>query len=349
MVTSVTFEQVNLASPTKSSFRTIQRVSIEKGTSLSSFSSNQMVLWHDHLIGSFARSQPRTHGLFLWNTRENSIFYFEVCHTCFPSPSALNPNSRQMGFVPRCTQVYDDLLFTIRDIYDGTHINTTSRCLHLPSLVISSQLPGGSLSLTENAFAVLLPKCNMESRATGSPFRVHSRIYSVLACPPTHPRYCFIIKQLRRQSRRVDWEVIEVEIDLTIPGPIKVFSRVSQQYTVQHPAYSLHDSDEDLLLYLPLGRGGLPRASLSVQFLQVGKPGKERLARLGGIDKLRLSGLSVDRDAGYVIIRASDDRPRWNRLCSFIWWLDERKQGNMVYSRTRELISSWSRRLLKRA
>ena len=349
VATSVTFQQENLTSPIKLSFSTIQRVSIEKGIYLSnSFSSNQMVLWHDYLIGSFARRQPGTWGLFLWNMRENSIFYFEVCHTCFPSPGALNPNSRQMAFVPRFTKVCDDILFIIRDIFDVTHRTTAYRCIHLPSLVISTQLPGGSLSLTENAFAVLLPKCIMESRAKGSPFLVHTKIYSIPGCPPTYPRYCFTIQRLPRQSQTVDWEVIEVEIDLSIPGPIKVFSRVSQQYTVQHPAFPLHDSDEDLLLYLPLGRGGLPPASLSVRFLRVGKLGKKRQARLGGLDKLRLSGLGVDRDAGYVIIWAAEGPPQWYRQCSFIWWLDERNPGNTGHSRTREWISSWSRGLLRR-
>ena len=92
VVTSVTFEQENLVSSTKLSFRTIHRASIEKGTYFShSFPNNEMVLWHDYLIGSFAGPQPRTHGLFLWNMRANSIFHFEVCHTCFPSPSALKP------------------------------------------------------------------------------------------------------------------------------------------------------------------------------------------------------------------------------------------------------------------
>ena len=253
-----------------------------------------------------------------------------------------------MEFVPRCTQVYNDILFTICNISGDVHWTTAYRCIHLPSLVISAQLPGGSLSLTENAFAVLLPKCTMESHATNSPSTVQTKIYSIPACPPTYPRYCFTIQRVLGQSRRVEWEVIEVEIDLSIPGPIKVFNRVSKQYTVQRPTYRLHDSDEDLLLYLPLGARGLPCAPLSVQFLQVGRPGKERLARLGGVDKLRLSELSVDRDAGYVIIWASDDRPLWNRYCSFIWWLDERKQGNMVYSRTKELVSSWSRGLLRR-
>ena len=193
MAALVTFEQENLTSPIKLSFRTIQRVPVEKGTSLpNSFSAGPMVLWRDYLIGSFVRARLRTQGLFLWNMKEKSIYYFEVCHTFFPSPSALNPNSRQMEFVPHCTKVFDDLLFVAFDISDGTHWTTAYRCIHIPSLVISTQPPGGCLSLTENAFDVLLPKCIMESHAPGSIFYAVTNIYSIPACPPAHPRYCFI-------------------------------------------------------------------------------------------------------------------------------------------------------------
>ena len=247
----------------------------------------------------------------------------------------------------RCTKVIDDLLFVDAEPYVATGRTTTYRCIHLPSLVISTQLPDGSLSLTKNAFDVLLPKCIMESHPTGSTLSVQTKIYSISACPPTHPRYCFIVERAPRPPWRVDWEVLEVEIDLSIPGPIKIFSRVSQQYTVQRPTLLLQDSDDDLLLCLPLARRYLPRASLSVRFLRVGKPGEERLARLGGVDKLRMTGLSVDKGAGYIIIWVADDRPPY-RGDHFIWWLDERKSGNMVYSRTKELISSWSRGLLRR-
>jgi len=139
-----------------------------------------------------------------------------------------------------------------------------------------------------------------------------------------------------------------VEMDLSIPGPIKIFSRVSQQYTVQRSTFTVHDSDDDLLLHPPLGRGGQPSASPSVRFLRVGKPNKWRMARLGGIDKMHLCGLCVDRDAGYVIIWVADDWLWWTRDCGYIYWLNERKAGDMVYSRTRELISSWSRGLLRR-
>ena len=343
MATSVTFEQEN---QTKLSFRTIQRVSIEKGTSLwNTPSTSQMVLWRDYLIGSYVRAQTRTHGLFLWSTRKNSIFYFEVCHSFFPSPGVLNPNSRQMEVTPLCTKVIDDLLFTIFDVSDGTDWNTTYRCIHIPSLVNSIQLPGEFLSLMENAFLEHLPNCIMKSRATWSPFSDRTTIYSVPNCHPAHPRYCFIVKRFPGQSRGMEWEVLEVEIDLSIPGPIKVFSRVSRQYTRQVPPYPLHDNDNDLLLYLPLGRGSQSGVSLCVRFLRVGKPGKVREARLGGVDKMHLSGLIVDRDAGYVIIWVVEDRPPY-RGDHFIWWLEERKPGKMVYSRTKELISSWTRGLL---
>ena len=267
----------------------------------------------------------------------------------------LNPNSRQIEFIPLSTKVIDDLLFITFHYPGSTPGNIAYRCIYLPSLVTSTQLPGGSVSLTENAFAVLLPKCIMESREPWSRFPSHTTIYSVPSCLPTHPRYCFIIQRYPSESQavkwevlEVEWEVLEVEIDLSIPGPIKVFSRVSQQYTVQRPPYVLHDSDDDLLLYLPLGRQRLPCASLSVRFLRVGKPSKGRLARLGGADKMRVYGLNVDRDAGYVIIWAAEDLRGSTRSRFFIWWLDERKPGNMVYSRTKELIASWSRGLLRR-
>src|SRR5258706_3682166 len=184
----------------------------------------------------------------------------------------------------------------------------------------------------------------MESRMTGS----NTTIYSIPACTPTRPRYCFIIKRFVGGPRGVEWEVIEVEIDLSTPGPIKIFSRVSWQYTVQRPTYRLHDSDDDLLLYLPLGRRGQPRASPSVRLLRVGKPDKWRVAKIERVDKLRLSGISVDRDAGFVIISEAEDWTWSPRDCSYICWLDERKAGDAVYSRTKQLISSWSRGLLRR-
>ena len=259
-----------------------------------------------------------------------------------------------MGFVPCSTKLCDDLLFVKPSPSGCVDYDTVYRCIHIPSLVISTQLPGGSLSLTENAFSVLLPKCTMEARAASSTCSVNAEIYSlptIPTSPSTHPRYCFILKRLLWESRRVDWEILEVEIDMSVPGPIKIFSRVSPQHIVQRPTYParpLHDNDKDLLLYLPLRHGYLPRASLSVQFLRVGKPGKRGVAKLEGVEKMRLSVLRVDRDAGYVIIWAAEDWPGWTRESSFIWWLGERTHGNMVSPRTKELILGWSRGLLKR-
>ena len=91
VATSVTLEQENLTSPIKLSFRTIQRAPVEMGTSLL-----DAVLWRDYLIGTFVRAgaPPSTCGIFLWSMRENTIFYFEVRHSLFPSPGALNPNLR---------------------------------------------------------------------------------------------------------------------------------------------------------------------------------------------------------------------------------------------------------------
>jgi len=207
VATSVTFEQEDLISPINLSFRTIQRVPIEKGAYLSNrLSKSPMALWRDYLIGSYSRAQPGTGGLLLWSITENSISYFE-------------------GFVPRCSKVFDDVLFVSFD--DCTHFGIAYRCIHMPSLVISTRLSGGSLSLTENAFAVLLPKCVMICGSAGSLFSSTTTIYSIHAFPPTRPRYCFIIKRLLGHYEGVEWEVLEVEIDLSIPGPIKIFNKVS--------------------------------------------------------------------------------------------------------------------------
>ena len=242
---------------------------------------------------------------------------------------------------PRCTKVVDAVLFVDLD-RSGARRSPTFRCIHLPSLVISTRLPGGSLSLTRNAFTELLPKCIMKSPIT-SRIPVKTSIHSIPACSPTHPRYCFIIKRFLEHHRDVEWVVFEVEVDLSIPGPIKIFSRVSQQYSVQRPTIPVHDTDDDLLVDLPTGRGSLPRASLGVRFLRVGKPGKGRVARLGGIDKMHLSGIHLDREAGFVMLWAEDSRYNSARDYFYICWLDEEKPGNMVYSRTKELISGWSR------
>ena len=344
MATSVTFEQENLISPIKLTFRTIQRVPVDKGIFLN-FSNSLMALWRNYLIGSYYTARPWSHGLLLWSMTEKSIFYFEVCHSFHLSPGTLNPNSRQVEFIPRCTQVLGNVLFVRHDV--RAHWTTAYHCIHIPSLVISAQLPGGSLSLTKNAFAMLLPKRYGEPRATAH-FPAHAMIYSIPSCPPTHPRYCFITERSLGQNQGVDWDVFEVEIDLSIPGPIKLFSRDRWQYTVRHSTPPIHDIDDGLLLHLQLGRGRLLRASPSIRFLRVGKPDKWRVARLGGVDKMRLNRLSVDRDAGFVIIWEADDSPRSLGDCAYICWLDERKAGDMVYLRTKELISSWSRGLLRR-
>ena len=306
-----------------------------------------MVLWRDYLMGSYVRAQSSTRGLFLWSMKENSVFYFEVCHSFFPFPDALNPNARQMEFVPFCYSVVDDLLFIKLDTLKDTRLITAYRCVHIPTLVTSTHLPGGALSLMENAFDVLQPRCVMELRATGSLFSVHTKIYSIPACLPTHPRYRFVIKRFPVEPHEVELEVLEVEIDLSIAGPIKIFGGANRQHTVHRPAYPFQDSDNDPHLYLQLGREGLARA-LNLRFLRVGKPGKARLVRLGGVDEMYATGINVDRDAGCVIIWTAGHWLWSIHGRSFIWWLDERKPGNMVHSRTKDLITSWSRGLLGR-
>jgi len=90
----------------------------------------------------------------------------------------------------------------------------------MPTLMVSTQLSGGSLTLTESAVAELPPKCKIEIYTTGSIGLVSEELYSIPTCLPLHPMYCFILKRDLGQSPGIDWEVLEVEIDLGVPGPL---------------------------------------------------------------------------------------------------------------------------------
>ena len=167
-----------------------------------------------------------------------------------------------MTRVPCSVKVRDDILFVKLDITRRTY-----RCIHLPTRVITTQLSSGSVDLTGKAFAALHPKCIMETRTKGSIGSFHEEIYSIPSRLPEHPRFCFICSRTLEKSKGMDWEIFEVEVDLSIPGPIKIFSQVNRQYTVPRPTYFFHDSDDDLLLSLPLVHGHTPTSPLGIRFL----------------------------------------------------------------------------------
>lgn len=81
MATSVTVEQESITSPIKLSFRTTQRVPIEGTALIENLCGDAMMRWHDYFIGMCANM--RTYALVLWNLRENTTFYFEVCPSFF--------------------------------------------------------------------------------------------------------------------------------------------------------------------------------------------------------------------------------------------------------------------------
>lgn len=251
-----------------------------------------------------------------------------------------------MEYEPCSLKVCDDLLFVkIKIPRDYKHFCATYHCLHIPTLVISTQLPAGTFALTKWAFYELLPKCQMEVYTAGPNDSFHEEIYPIPSCLPTYPRYCFILS--RGLFPGIDWEILEVEIDLSIPGPIKIFSSISQQYTVPHQSYICHASDDDLLLSLPSKVGFIPNAPLHVRFLRVGKPEEWREARLGGVNPMRLARLHVNKDVGYIIAWVKEGRLWWTRERAFIWWVDGKKQGHTVRSLVQGGTSGWSRRLLR--
>ena len=251
----------------------------------------------------------------------------------------LIPIRQQARFGPVRSKVRDDFLFVQFEAYRKWKCYTSYVCIHMPTLVTSAQLPGGSLTLMENE---LHPKCKMEieTRSVGGPNRsIYEEIYSIPASLPTHPRYCVTVERRLGRYQGNFWDSFEVEIDLSIPGPIKGLSGVRQWSSVAPPGTcSYQCSDDDLLLTFPSVHGIIPCAPLSIRFLRVGTSDDWRAVKVRGMDKMRLSGLHVDRHAGYIIAWV-EGRSRWARECSFIWWIDE--------SEPDDLISRWTRRLLR--
>lgn len=136
--------------------------------------------------------------------------------------------------------------------------------------------------------------------------------------------YYFIVERRLGRYQGSVWDIFEVEIDLSIPGPIKGISRACQWSSAG--TYLYHCSDDNLLLTLPSVHGIIPNAPLNIRTLRVGTPDDWRAVKIGGMNKMRLSGLHVDRHTGYVIVWVREGRLRWTRECSFICWIDERNQ-----------------------
>jgi len=238
-----------------------------------------------------------------------------------------------MTYYPSRIKICDDILFI--KLHRDT--SATYRCIHLPTLVVTAQLPGEPIDLTENAFSPLPPECKLE--AYGS---VRDEICSIPSCLPKHPRYCFILTRYLENGEVKYWEILEVEIDLSMPGPIKIFSRVSRQNNVACPANIFHHSVEDLLLSVPVanGHGYINFSSLKVRFLQVGRPNGWREVKLEIEGKKKLAVLHVDRDAGYITASVKEGWDERSQACYFIWWIDVRKPG--AYGTVKDLSSGWS-------
>ena len=193
-------------------------------------------------------------------------------------------------------------------------------------------------------------KCNLKIGLVGlekeSP--IDEEIYSIPTCLPTHPRYSFIIKKYKcGGSRRDFWDFRGAEIDLSVPGPIKGISTFfnSDGWDLSPYRSSYTCSDDDLFLTYPSVYGHIRDAvPINIRFLRIGRPaGYWREVNVEGVDKMRVSGLHVDKHAGYIIAWVKENRLLGTRESSFIWWINERKAE---YSSVMDLISGWNRRLL---
>jgi hypothetical protein len=242
-----------------------------------------------------------------------------------------------MSFQPCRLRVCEDLLFLVKPQIPGDHCTVTCRCVHIPSLVVLAR-PGQSVDLTEEAFSRLPQGCRIEMDTMES---IQETIYPFPSDTPLHPRYCFtyarVVRELR--STEVSWEDLEIEIDLSIPGPIKPFRRITQGSTVSRPG---HAADDNLLLFSPLSYG-IPRGPLRVRFSRVGWQDAWRVANVKGYDKMRMRGLFIDRDAGYIYGHVQDDSLRQTRDCPIVWWFDPPHRASMM----KRWLFGWRQKLSK--
>ena len=224
---------------------------------------------------------------------------------------------------------------------------TAYTCIHIPTLVISARLPGGSLALMGDE---LPQKCNLKIvlAALEKESPIDEEIYSIPACLPTHPRYGFIINRSTRPTlggyNLDDWDYFQAEIDLSIPGPIKGISAFSKSHGKLWPffPYTYICSNDDLFLTFPSVKWGPPH--LNHLFLRIGMPPEEwREVKVEGMDKMQVSELHVDKRAGYIIAWVKENRLLRTRESSFIWGIDERKPD---CTPVMDLISGRTRRLL---
>jgi len=176
-----------------------------------------------------------------------------------------------------------------------------------------------------------------------------------------YPKYRFVLSY-----SGWSWEIFDVVLDLTVPGPLKPFQSVRHSLTYGPGAVGhLDASDGDLQVVFTFcsSKPTLVHVRSFSHALEESDNRCWRLGRVEGLDRLLRHCLYVDRAAGYFIAavdvgpgRGKDVRP-WR---PFIWWFDwissgedilahPQGKGKIVRSGVRSAVSKVFTRLKWRA
>jgi len=250
----------------------------------------------------------------------------------------------------------------------GSSFAKTCLCTHLPPLIhyafVKSRLP-------KRATWKLGPWFEF-SAGEGSSERWFSSSEDIYAIPhdagttgpmstTAYPKYRFVLFY-----SHLSWDIFDVELDLTVPGPLKPFRSVKHHSTTPGPGirFSLNASDGDLLVVFTLCDSTPTLVNIRSFSPTFEESDGEcwRVGRVEGLEKLVWSWLYIDRAAGYLLtsVDVGPGGVEGVRPCPFIWWFDwvsseedipAHPQGNgkIVRSGVRSAVSKVFTRLKWRA
>jgi len=245
-----------------------------------------------------------------------------------------------MSFPLLCIKVQEDILFVIKQIKLGSSFAKTCLCIHLPPLIhhtfVDSALP-------EHATWKLAP-CFEISAGEDSSERWYSVNEDIYAIPhdagtieplltTAYPKYRFVLSY-----SYLSWDIFDVELNLTVRGPIKPFRSVRRHTTRPGPYkdLSVGASDGDLLVVLTLcdSTPTLVNVRSFSPTLEESDSECWRVGRVEGLDRLFWSWLYVDRAVGYFLASVDVGLGRSHlQPCPFIWWFDWVSSGEDIPAR----------------
>ena len=242
-----------------------------------------------------------------------------------------------MSFRPLRLKVREDILFVIMDRKPGSSFAKTCHCIHLPLLIhhafVDSALPKRA---TTKLFEF--------SEGEGGSERWFSSSEDIYAIPhdagttgpmstTAYPKYRIVLSY-----PHFSWDIFDVELDLTVPGPLKPFRSVRHYRTRPGPdiQYSIDSLDGDLLVLSTFCTSAPTLFNVRSFSPTFEESDSEcwRVGRVEGLDRLLWSWLYVDRAAGYFLasvdVGPGSGEGFHVQPCPFVWWFDWVSSGEDI-------------------